>query len=127
MRVWKKGKFETKAQEKTCANSLWSRKGGGGGIKKPINIEKSTNKYRDEEDIFKQFINEKCERGEELKVFKDELIRRFSTYCFNYGEKKSTLSKTKVTLRLKEMGIGDSGKGKSKYTGIRMIEEEGQY
>lgn len=97
-----------------------------GGIKKPINIEKSTNEYREEEDIFKQFINEKCELGEGFKVSKDEVIRSFRTYCFNYGEKKSTLTKTKITRRLKEMGIGEFGKGKSKYTGIRMIEEEGQ-
>lgn len=95
------------------------------GIKKTITIEKSTNEYRDEEDIFKQFINEECELGEGFKVGKDELIRRFSAYCFSYGEKKSTLSKTKITRRLKEMGIGEFGKGRSMYSGIRMIEEEG--
>lgn len=97
------------------------------GIKKPINIEKSTNEYREEEDIFKQFINEKCELGEGFRVSKDELIQRFSAYCFNYGEKKSTLTKAKVTRRLKEMGVEEFGKGRSMYTGIRMIEEEGLF
>ena len=97
------------------------------GIKKTITIEKSTNEYRDEEDIFKQFINEKCELGEGFRVSKDELIQRFSAYCFNYGEKKFTLTKAKVTRRLKEMGVEEFGKGRSMYTGIRMIEEEGLF
>lgn len=78
-----------------------------GGIKKPINIEKSTNEYREEEDIFKQFINEKCELGQGFKVSKDELIRRFRTYYSNYGEKKSSLAKAMITRRLKAMGIED--------------------
>lgn len=97
------------------------------GIKKPINIEKSTNEYRDEEDIFKQFINEKCEFGTRFRVPKDELIQRFSAFCFNYGEKKSTLTKAKVTRRLKETGVEEFGKGRSMYAGIRMIEEEGYF
>ena len=95
------------------------------GIKKTNNIEKATNEYRDEEDIFKQFINEECELGDGFVVEKDELIHRFSTYCYNNGEKKATLTKAKITRRLGDMGVSDFGKARSKYVGIRLIEEEG--
>jgi putative DNA primase/helicase len=89
-------------------------------LKKTKAIEKSTNEFRAEEDIFRQFIEEECETGEGLEIPKDNLISQFNAYCNKYGDRKSTLTKSKITRRLKEMGIIESGHARSLYSGIQL-------
>lgn len=91
------------------------------GIAKTKAIEAATNQYRDEEDIFKQFIEEEMEIEKDALILKDDLIRCFGEYCYRNGERKATLSKAKITRRLKDMGIEDFGKGRKYFKGIRFV------
>lgn len=90
------------------------------GLAKTESIKKATNQFRDEEDIFKQFIEEKFEFGENYTVPKDTLISMFSDYCKEYGNKESKLSKSKITRRLtKEHNVVAYGRGASLFKGLK--------
>ena len=97
---------------------LWATE----GLKKSARIEKSTNEYKNEEDIFKQFIDETMEFGNGFRISKDELIAQFNFYCLRNSNKKSTFTPTKVTRRLNDdFHISSGGKAKKYYLGLQKM------
>jgi hypothetical protein len=51
-------------------------------------ISKVTNEFKDEKDIFIQFVEEETESCNEYRIAKNDIIRAFNNYCNKYlGEK----------------------------------------
>ena len=99
---------------------MWVRE----GLQKTDAIKRATDEYRDEEDIFKQFIEECMEFGSDFKILKDTLKTKFDIYCSKETNKKSTMGKSKITRRLKsDWNISDSGSGKIWFNGLKLTTE----
>ena len=70
------------------------------GLEIPSIIKKATEGYRSEMDVIAQFIEERCQVGNNLKVTGTELYQAYEGWCSQNGE--SLVSRRKFILRMKE-------------------------
>jgi putative DNA primase/helicase len=73
------------------------------GLQPPAKVTKATSEYRDEMDVLKQFIIDRCVIGDDLKCTVKELYTEYCNWCESEGEKP--IAKNVFTSSLEERGF----------------------
>jgi len=68
------------------------------GLAIPKRIEVATTAYRDEQDIVRQWVSERCMEGPDLKMKKDEAYHSYRSWCESNGHRP--MAKGRFTRRL---------------------------
>lgn len=85
----------------------------------------ATEKYREEEDVLREFLKERCEFKNRYSVGVGELYSEYINWCQENGEEAK--SKTEVGKLLRKRGLHQKRHGKErerKWVGIKIINQE---
>jgi putative DNA primase/helicase len=74
------------------------------GLDDPPEVTAATDEYRQEQDVFGAFLDERCLTSSELETPASDLYRAYKQWCEENGEHPST--QTKFGLALTERGFG---------------------
>ena len=99
----------------------WQRQGKLG---EPDSVRKATSSYRDEMDVFADFLEECCALGAGGKSTSEKLYVAYKQWCSQ--RKENPLSKKAFGSRLKERGLEPAklGSGQRIWQGIALQDEE---
>ena len=90
-----------------------------GGLSIPQVVDEATADYRNDQDLVRQFLEEKCEINKASSINKDALYRAWREWCEAAGENEAA-KKTKkwLTHQLISRGFEHGGGGNSNLMGI---------
>jgi putative DNA primase/helicase len=84
-------------------------------------VRNATSEYRSDQDIVKQFLDERCLIGVEFTVQKDDLYQAWHTWCETSGETDaSRRSKKWLTHKMTGQGFSHHGDGKTSLKGLKL-------
>lgn len=91
------------------------------GLTLPESVAEATNEYRSEQDIFQQFLDERCEMHPDYSIDKNALFKAMKGWAEASNERDlARRSKKWLTYRMKERGIERGGDANKLYLGIRL-------
>jgi len=118
--------LELKLREEASGILNWLLEGLANWSKERLKMPKAvlfaTDEYREEMDIFGNFIQEKCIQKNEASINIKKLYKAYSDWCEEYNE--HAVSERFFTLRLKEMGfVQDRTSTERFWVGIGLVNE----
>lgn len=90
----------------------------------PIEVKKATKEYRDDSDVLKVFISEKCEPNNTGKELANDVFNHYSNWCKNINEYPIFKTVRSFDIAMNERGfVVEKGSGNKTFIfGLKLIE-----